>query len=87
MVTKGLFSSNVTEAAGKKEDSDKKSQSGSVFNFSNQATAGGPNAATLFGGSTTGEKSLFGDAANKTTAAGSSVFSGGSLFGGPGLSA
>lgn len=84
MVTKGLFSSNVTEAAGKKEDSDKKSQSASLFNFSNQATAGGANGATLFGGSTTGGGSLFGGL-NKTTAAGSSVFSGGSLFGGAGI--
>lgn len=82
---KGLFSSNFTEAAGKKEDSDKKSQSASLFNFSNQATAGGASGATLFGGSTTGGGSLFGGFANKTTAAGSSVFSGGSLFGGAGI--
>jgi len=41
LINRGLFSSNVTEAAGKKEDSDKKSQTGSIFNFSNAATAGG----------------------------------------------
>jgi hypothetical protein len=74
----------VTEAAGKKEDSDKKSQTGSLFNFSNVATAGGANGTTLFGGSATGG-SLFG-APTKTTAS-TAVFSSGSLFGGPGIGA
>jgi len=82
-----LFSSNITEAAGKKDEGDDKkdakSTSGSLFNFSNQATAGAgglfPNTsgASLFGGT-----SMFKFQPAATTAAGaSSVFSGGSLFG------
>jgi len=82
-----LFSSNVTEAAGKKEDSDKKSQTGSLFNFSNVATAGGANPPTLFGGSTT-STSLFGGPAKTTTALPTFSFAtGGSIFGGPGIGA
>ncbi len=60
-IGKGIFSSTATVTAGKKDDSDKKSQTTSLFNFSMQATAGGAangQSTTLFGGSTGG--SLFG---------------------------
>ena len=90
-----MFSSNITEAAGKKDESqakgekndDAKSQTGSLFNFSNQATAG-LGSGSIFGSG--GGSSLFGGSGLKfqptaTTggAASSSVFSGSSLFGGP----
>ena len=93
-ISGSLFSSNVTEALGKDQAADlkkdTKSATGSLFNFSNQATAGAGATFAL----TTGGASLFGGNSTfkfqpaATTAAGaSSVFSGGSLFGGPGLGA
>ncbi len=86
MIAKGLFSSNVTEAASKDEKEVKSQTTGTLFNFSNQATAGAGTTGgqTLFGG-TTG--TLFGGQGLKSTAPGgaSSVFSSGSLFGGAGL--
>lgn len=91
-ISGSLFSSTVTEAAGKAQDADDKSKAPSfsgLFQNSNQATAG----ASLFG-NTSGGASLFGGTSGfkfqpaATTAAGaSSVFSGGSLFGGQGIGA
>ena len=70
---------------------DTKSATGSLFNFSNQATTG---ASGLFANTNGGASSQFGgnstfkfQPATTTAAGASSVFSGGSLFGGPCLGA
>lgn len=67
VIAKGLFSSNVTEAAGKDGNEVKSQTIGTLFNFSNQATAGAAatGGQTLFGG-TTG--TLFGGQGLKSTA-------------------
>lgn len=80
----GLFSSTVTEAEGKKDES---KPSGGLFSFSTKATEGGASN-SLFGGS-----SLFGGTSGgfkfqPSAITGASLTSGGSLFGGsaPGAS-
>lgn len=79
----GLFSSTVTECDKKGEE---KSESKPLFNFTTQGTAG---STSLFGGPATSNNTLLNfsfkpAAPTQAATGGSSVFSSGSLFGGPG---
>ncbi|TNV78262.1 hypothetical protein FGO68_gene12345 [Halteria grandinella] len=83
----GLFTSNVTDADKKEDDKSKGGDSKPLFNFTNQGTSG-----SLFGGAATSNNSQFNFSfkpatTQAATGATNSVFSGGSLFGGQGLTA